>query len=465
LARLVIVSNRVSLPTDRSAQAGGLAVALREAMRGRGGLWFGWSGQVTDAPTREPHVLESGRVTYVTADLERADHQHFYLGYANSTLWPLFHFRLGLVAYKRQDFEGYLRVNAQFAAMLAPRLLPDDLVWVHDYHFIPFAAELRKHGVTNRIGFFLHTPFPSADVMVALPHHDTLLRALCNYDVVGFQTDSMTHAFLDCVLELAGGRVRGDGDFEAYGMRGHAGAFPIGIDATGFARTAERAADSPEALRLKGSLAGRKLIIGVDRLDYSKGIPNRFEAIDSLLSAWPDYRRTFNYLQITPHSRGEVSQYRDLRRQLEATAGRINGQFAEFDWSPIRYINRSFSRATLAGFYRLARIGLVTPFRDGMNLVAKEFVAAQDSNDPGVLILSHLAGAARELDASLLVNPFDVDAIAAALNRALGMSLDERRERWRQMSAAVWRNTIATWHHAFVAALEAAPQIAIASGD
>ena len=457
MARLVIVSNRVRLPTDRSAQAGGLAVALREALRRSGGLWFGWSGEVVDGPVGEPQSAESGRVSYVTVDLSQADHAHFYVGFANSTLWPLLHFRLGLLDYKRADFEGYLRVNAQFAALLAPRLEPDDLVWVHDYHFIPLAAELRKLGVQNRIGFFLHTPFPSADVLVALPHHDVMLRALCSYDLVGFQTDATKHAFLDCLVTLGGGKRSENGAFEAYGLRGRSGAFPIGIDAKGFAELALRASGSAETQRLRGSLAQRTLIIGVDRLDYSKGIPNRFHAIDSLLSAWPDHRRRFNYLQITPHSRGEVTQYRDLRRQLESSAGRINGQFAEYDWSPIRYINRGFTRATLAGFYRLARIALVTPFRDGMNLVAKEYVAAQDAEDPGVLILSHLAGAAHELTAALIVNPFDVDDIAAALHRALAMPLEERRERWTQLADAVWHNTITTWHQAFVTALKAAP--------
>ena len=461
LARLVIVSNRVRLPNDRSAQAGGLAVALREALRRPGGVWFGWSGQVVDGEAAAPRDVVSGRVRYVTVDLSRTDHAQFYVGYANSTLWPLLHFRLGLLEYKRPEFEGYLRVNARFAALLAPHLEPDDLVWVHDYHFIPLAAELRKRGVTNRIGFFLHTPFPSADVLVALPHHDTLLRALCTYDLVGFQTDMAKHAFLDGVVTLAQGTRRDDGGFEAYGLRGRAATFPIGIDAKGFADLAQRASNSAETQQLKESLAQRKLVIGVDRLDYSKGIPNRFNAIDNLLSTWPERRRAFNYLQITPHSRGEVSQYRDLRRQLEATAGRINGQFAEFDWSPIRYINRSFTRATLAGFYRLARIGLVTPFRDGMNLVAKEFVAAQDPKDPGVLVLSQLAGAAQELQTALIVNPFDIDEIAAALNRALGMSIEERRDRWAEMSGAVFRNTISTWHQSFIAALRTAASASV----
>jgi len=458
LPRLVIVSNRVSFPTERSNQAGGLAVALREAIERRGGVWFGWSGHVAGTTATEPHVAHAGRVTYLTVDLGNADHQAFYIGYANSTLWPLLHFRLGILEYKREEFEGYLGVNAKLAAILAPRLEPDDLVWVHDYHFFPFAAELRKLGVSNRIGFFLHTPFPPADVLIALPHHATLLRALSAYDLLGFQTDMTTRAVLGCITALAGGNAGPDGRFEAFGAHGRALTFPIGIDTKAFAASALRAAASPEALRLKTSLAGRRLIIGVDRLDYTKGIPKRFESIECLLSQRPDFRRTFNYLQISPHSRGEVAQYRAMRRELESTAGRINGQFAEFDWSPIRYINRSFSRRTLAGFYRLARIALVTPFRDGMNLVAKEFVAAQDRDDPGILILSHLAGAAQELHQALVVNPFDVDEIAEALKRALEMTVEERRERWEGMWATVNTQTVTTWHRSFVAALSMEPE-------
>jgi len=332
-------------------------------------------------------------------------------------------------------------------------LRPDDLIWVHDYHLVPFGAELRRLGARQRIGYFLHTPFPPAQVMVALPHHRRLMESLCAYDLIGFQTPADLRAFTGYIRDVARGSVDNDGCFSAFGQQARAAVFPIGIDTENFAQMARQATASAEAKRLEQSLSGRRLIIGVDRLDYSKGIPNRFDAIEGLLSDWPEHRGTFNYLQIAPHSRGEVAQYRALRRVIEAAAGRINGKFAEFDWTPIRYVNKGMTRATLAGFYRIARVGLVTPFRDGMNLVAKEFVAAQDAADPGVLILSEFAGAARELDAALVINPYDLDAMSAALHRSLIMPFDERRERWQTMMAAVRDNTVATWSDAFLSAL------------
>jgi trehalose 6-phosphate synthase len=426
---------------------------LREALRRSDGVWFGWSGEIAPVTSRTPHVATASKVTYVTVDLGEAHHHEYYVSYSNSTLWPLLHYRLGLVEYRRHAFEGYLEVNRHLARTLMPLLRPDDIVWVHDYHLVPFGAELRRLGAQHRIGYFLHTPFPAAEVMVALPHHRRLMESLCAYDLIGFQTASDLRAFAGYIGAIARGSISADGCFSAFGQHSRAAAFPIGIDTESFVELARQAAVSAEAKRLEQSLAGRRLIIGVDRLDYSKGIPNRFEAIDGLLSDWPEHRGTFNYLQIAPHSRGEVAQYRALRRDIEAAAGRVNGKFAEFDWTPIRYVNKSSTRATLAGFYRLARVGLVTPLRDGMNLVAKEFVAAQDPTDPGVLILSEFAGAARELDAALIVNPFDLDAMGAALHRALVMPLEERQERWEAMIAAVRKNTITTWRESFLAAL------------
>jgi trehalose 6-phosphate synthase len=448
----VIVSNRLQLPGERGSRAGGLAVAMRDAVHRAGGLWFGWSGTVADGMT-EPHLARSGKVDYATVDLTRTDYEQYYLGYANGTLWPLFHYRLGLMHYGQEAFEGYLRVNARMARQLRPLLQPDDLIWVHDYHLIPLGARLRELGIGNRIGFFLHTPFPSIDVLSALPHYELLVEALGAYDLVGFQTEASTEAFLGCVARTSNGQRLGSGAFAVAGRRSRAATFPIGIDTESFARLAANSANSAEALRLTESLAGRHLIIGVDRLDYSKGIPPRFEATEGLLSTHPEHRRTFNYLQITPHSRAELTQYRTLRRELEALAGRVNGKFAEFDWSPIRYVNKSFSQQTLAGFYRAARVGLVTPLRDGMNLVAKEFVAAQDPLNPGVLVLSRFAGAAQELHDALLINPIDTAEMAAALHRALDMPLAERQERWRAMMAVLRRNTLERWCDCFLAAL------------
>jgi trehalose 6-phosphate synthase len=464
LARLVIVSNRVSRPSTRATPqaAGGLAVAMRDALRASGGMWFGWSGEVVEHATGTPQIQSQGGITYVTIDLGRDEHRDYYLDFANSTLWPLLHYRLGLIVYRRHAFERYREVNRRLARTLCTLLQPDDLVWVHDYHLIPLGAELRELGVANRVGFFLHTPFPPPEVLEALPHHETLVRALCAYDLVGFQTEDGVRAFLACIERFAHGRDLGDGVYSAYGVRSRAAAFPISIDTEAFERLAERVANAPETQRLRESLAGRALVIGADRLDYSKGIPNRCEAIDALLTEWPQYRSRFQYLQVTPHSRAEVAQYRALRREVESAVGRVNGRFAEFDWTPIRYINKSLSRRTLAGFYRLARIGLVTPLRDGQNLVAKEFVAAQDPSDPGVLILSRFAGSARELDQALLVNPIDIDDIAAALHRGFEMPLAERQERWAAMMSVLRRNDLTYWRESFVAALRASVPVAAA---
>jgi trehalose 6-phosphate synthase len=457
MSRLIVVSNRVAIPSSGPARAGGLAVAMREALQASGGLWFGWSGEIAEKPDTRPRIASRGKIAYIVTDLSPEEHELYYGNYANSALWPLFHFRLGLIEYRRKAAQVYFEVNRRFAALLAPLIGPDDLVWVHDYHLIPLGAALRERGIKNRIGFFLHTPFPPPEVVAALPRHTQLIEAMCAYDVLGFQTDDHRIAFERCIVDIAGAAVAADGHFRVHERSARAATFPIGIETEAFADLAKKALGTSEMQRLESSLGGRPLILGVDRLDYSKGIPQRFEAVEALLNDYPEKRGQFAYLQITPHSRSEVSQYRALRRQIEALAGRINGAFAEFDWSPIRYVNRSFTRATLAGFLRRSRIGFVTPLRDGMNLVAKEYVAAQDPDDPGVLILSCFAGAAKELHEALLVNPLDIDAMAIALQRALDMPLDERKARWQAMFAVLQRNTISVWTARFLAALAGDP--------
>lgn len=446
----------------RGERAGGLAVALRDALRARSGLWFGWSGEVAEATSPTPHLTHSGRVRYATLDLGQADHEQFYNGFANGTLWPLLHYRLGLLEFRRENLEGYLRVNEAFAEALRPLLRPDDLIWVHDYHLIPLAASLRSRGVGNKIGLFLHTPFPPPAVFTALPRYEILAKAFTAYDLVGLQTEDDRVNLRNVIALHRRCAVTPEGDLELGAQRLLLRAIPVGIDAESLTTMAETASNGPEARRLVDSLAGRRLIIGVDRLDYSKGLPQRFEAYERLLTEFPQHRSKVTFMQIAPVSRGEVRQYRELRRDLERLAGRINGKFAEFDWVPVRYLNRAFGRNILAGFFRHARVGFVTPLRDGLNLVAKEYVAAQDAADPGVLILSRFAGAARELDEALLVNPFDVDAMAEAVHRALAMPLGERQERWRAMSRIVAVNTAAAWQETFLHVLESVPMPAAA---
>jgi trehalose 6-phosphate synthase len=453
MARLVIVSNRVPNPQERGPRAGGLAIGVADALKDDG-LWFGWSGEIAPATSETAVKVAAGKVTYATIDLSQEDYDRFYVGYANSTLWPLLHFRLGLIEFKREDLDGYFSVNRAFAAALARELRPDDLIWIHDYHLIPLGQELRRLGVTNKIGYFLHIPFVPASLFAALPQGDALLRAFCSYDVVGFQTEEHQRDFLDCMKQGLGLEPDGDGIVTSAEGRTQVIANPIGIDARAFAAMANKAERSVETKRLVSSLVERDLVIGVDRLDYSKGLPHRFDAFGRLLQRFPELRQKVSYLQIAARSRQDVQEYRDLRRSLDRKAGNINGRFAEFDWVPLRYMVRPVSRNTLAGFFRVAKVGLVTPLRDGMNLVAKEFIAAQDHTDPGVLILSRFAGAAEDLKEALIVNPYDPDEIADAMHQALTMPIEERQDRMEHLRARVFTNTAEAYSRKFIERLK-----------
>ena len=453
MARLVVVSNRVPLPSERGPRAGGLAVALADALR-PGSLWFGWSGKRATDTDEAPRQQKAGGITYATIDLSEADYRAFYVNFANGALWPLLHFRLGLMNFRREDYDGYRAVNRQFAQALAPLLQDDDLVWVHDYHLLPLGEELRQLGVRNRIGFFLHTPFVPPAVLQVLPRAAELLNDLCSYDVVGFHTHFYWQAFLDCAREIIGAAIDDDGGCTYRGRRVQAIVDPIGIDAAGFAATAAHAARSADAARLRESLADRLLAIGVDRLDYSKGLVNRFEAVGRLFTRYPEHRRKVSFLQVAARSREDARDYQRLHRELDRIVGDTNGRFSEFDWTPLRYMTRAVRRQTLAGFFRIARLGLVTPLRDGMNLVAKEYVAAQDPADPGVLILSQFAGAAEELTDALIVNPFDADEIADAIHEGLAMPLDERIRRHQALWERVHDTTASKYCATFLAHLE-----------
>ncbi|RYI86292.1 MAG: trehalose-6-phosphate synthase, partial [Acetobacteraceae bacterium] len=361
MSRLVIVANRVPNPRERGATAGGLAVALKDAMSRREAMWFGWSGQTADATATEPTLTVRGKLTYATLDLGRQDYRHYYQGFANATLWPTLHYRLGLALFQRADYAGYRAVNAAFATALAPLLRPDDLVWTHDFHLFPFGAELRRLGCTQRQGFFLHIPFPPYGLFSALPKSDELLADLAAYDVIGVQTE-------DDAANLRGALIAVGEAAAAERVT----AFPVGIDAEAFRKLAETALSRADTRRFEQSLMKRSLIIGVDRLDYTKGLPQRFAGYAQLLARFKAHHGKVTYLQVAPVSRGDVAQYRSLRRELDEWVGRINGQHAEPDWAPLRYMTRAVPRPTLAGFMRIAKVGLVTPLRDGMNLVAKE---------------------------------------------------------------------------------------------
>lgn len=458
MSRLVVVSNRVAPIDEGKTAAGGLAVAVLSALSESGGIWFGWNGETVTTPPPKPDLITVDNLTYATIGMTRRDYTEYYIGFANSTLWPLFHYRLDLTSFNRRQYRGYLRVNNRFAKALAPMLRMDDTVWIHDYHLIPMAAELRHMGVSHPIGFFLHTPLPALEILLALPRHEDLMRALCAYDLVGFQTVNDLAAFHDYIVLEANGEVRPDGVVTAFGRTLRADVFPIGIDVESVAKLSAAHANSEETRRLKAVLHGRTMIIGVDRLDYSKGLVERFHAFERMLEQHPEHNGNVTFMQVAPPSRGDVGGYAEIREELETTAGHINGRFADFDWVPIRYLNRSFERDHLTCFYRNSRVGLVTPLRDGMNLVAKEYIAAQDPKDPGVLILSRFAGAVHELQEAVIVNPYDLDGVANALNAALGMPLKERQERWRTLFNRLQRHDIHAWRRDFLAALQHQPQ-------
>ncbi|KGB98493.1 alpha,alpha-trehalose-phosphate synthase (UDP-forming) [Burkholderia metallica] len=459
MSRLIIVSNRVAPISEGEPAAGGLAIGVYDALKETGGMWFGWSGEVvaSGAPQPQIRIEERGPVTFATVGLSRRDYDQYYRGFSNATLWPAFHYRADLIQYDRHEFDGYRRVNVWLAQQLVPLLQDDDVIWVHDYHLIPFARALRDAGVKNRIGFFLHIPFPAAQVLVNVPPHRELVESLCAFDLLGFQTEPDLRAFCDYVEFEADGEVEHDGHtvrVRAFGQTLRAAAYPIGVYPDEIASLAQAGEHGKAVRTLATSLRGRQLIMSVDRLDYSKGLVERFRAFEKLLEHQASIRNRVSFLQIAPSTRADLRAYQDIRLQLEAESGRINGRYAELDWAPILYIHRQYDRQVLAALYRLARVGFVTPLRDGMNLVAKEYVSAQNPDDPGVLVLSRFAGAARELTGALIVNPIDIDGMADALSQALTMPLAERRARYADMIAQLRENNVSVWRDNFLRDLQ-----------
>ncbi|SFM92871.1 trehalose 6-phosphate synthase [Izhakiella capsodis] len=450
MSRLVVVSNRIALPEGGKASAGGLAVGVLDALESTGGLWFGWNGEISETAVEAPlKTQEHGGITYVSFGLEQGDYDRYYLQFSNAVIWPAFHYRLDLVQYQCDAWEGYCSVNRLLATRLQPLLKPDDTLWIHDYHLLPFAAELRKLGVSNPIGFFLHIPFPSPEIFNALPPHETLLSSLCHYDLLGFQTEIDRLAFLNSVSQITRLESRGAKQHHAFDNDFATEVYPIGIEPENIKKMASGPLP-PKMAAMKRDLGEIKNIIACERLDYSKGLPERFLAYEALLENYPQHRSHIRYTQIAPTSRGDVQAYQDIRHQLETEAGRINGKYGTLDWTPLYYLNQHFDRRLLMKIFRLTDVALITPLRDGMNLVAKEYVAAQNPDDPGVLVLSRFAGAANELTSALIVNPYDRDNVAAALHDALTMPREERIKRYKEMMAVLRRNDIATWGKTFL---------------
>lgn len=455
MSRLIIVSNRVADPRD--AAPGGLAIALEEALHRHGGLWFGWGGTVTDEPTAQLETRQWGPVTVVTTELQRSDHDSYYSGYCNNVLWPVFHNRLDLAEFDPGFYEGYQRVNRQFARQLQPLLQEGDVIWVHDYHLIALAAELRALGCKQRIGFFLHIPFPPLVALSAVPHHQALMQSLLAYDLIGLQSKQDLQHFESYVLKQADGQIGHGPHYKAHGLHTRCEVFPIGIDARAFTALT----GTPEAQQVQETMrreyGKRRLVIGIDRLDYSKGLPERIHAFRDLLCRHPSHRRSATLVQIGSPTREYLQAYTAIRTQFESLCGSINGDYGELDWMPVRYIHQVLTRKHLAGLCRSAAVGLVTPLRDGMNLVAKEFIAAQDPANPGVLVLSQFAGAAEQLHEALLVNPYDIQATANAIDLALQMPLSERQARHQRLLARVQQQDVHWWCQRFLSALTPSP--------
>src|ERR1700681_2292133 len=455
VVNLVVVSNRVARGKANEPMTGGLAAALLPVVEKSGAIWVGSSGRVRDGAQKEPfaEIEALGAGALAMLDLPAAHYGGYYEGFANSALWPALHSRTDLISASQEDYLSYREVNAFMARALLRFKKPDTVFWVQDYHFLALGAELRDLGVTQPIGFFLHTPWPTRAIMEGVPHHRELVEAMLAYDLIGFQTEDDRESFLGYISCDLGLEVE-DGVVTSRHGTSRIAVFPIGIDPEKFAVQAAKAMSHPDVSRLRRGLTGEKLAIGVDRLDYSKGLINRIDAFDRMWTLQPALRRTVSLLQIATPSRGTIEAYGNLQNELAKLVSDVNGRHGEVDWTPIRYLNKGFSQTVLSGLYRTAQVGVVTPLRDGMNLVAKEYVAAQNPADPGVLVLSKFAGAANELDTALQVNPHDIDGMARTIATAVSMPLTERRMRWGAMMVNLRAGTIQQWFSDCVDALQ-----------
>lgn len=447
MGRLICLSNRLPLgPTP----SGGLVVALADALAERGGVWIGTSGELSETPETRFTEIEGGPFRRLAFDLSPEEQASYYHGYSNSVLWPLFHGRTDLLDIRGEYLTGYKEVNRRLAKMLLEVLEPDDRIWVHDFHLLPLAHDLRVLGAENRMGFFLHTPFPTPLALQALPNGPELCTWLAHYELVGLQAERDVRNCMDAMVQIGGATELAGGFIHLAPRQVRIAAFPVAIDAAEFRTLAEeQVTQLPEGL----VKPNRRLMIGVDRLDYTKGVPQRFRAFGEFLDRHEEWHRHVSLIQISPPTREGVTAYDDIRQETEHLSGQINGTFADITWAPIRFINRPVLREVLAGLYRAADIALVTPLMDGMNLVAKEFVAAQAPEDPGVLILSQFAGAAEQLVDALTVNPHDPEQMATAMMTALAMPLSERRRRHAGMMQLLLKKDVHWWSKGFLTAL------------
>lgn len=460
--KLILVSNRLPISVHRGStgpevrtSSGGLATGLRGLHEKGNGVWLGWNGLsgTLDAAELEQVAQKMRELRLESVDIPPDELKRFYEDFSNGVLWPLLHYLVDRMPLYTQDFEVYKRVNERFADAVAAHAGPDDLIWVHDYHLMLLPAMLRKRLPTARIGFFLHIPFPSSEVFRILPWREEILRGMLGADLIGFHTFSYARHFTTSILRLLG--LEPQIDQLAYeGRQVRIGSFPMGIDVAHFEGLGSSVAVGAEAASIREAAAGKKILLGVDRLDYTKGIPRRLLAVERLLEREPAWRGKLRLVQLSVPSRERVDEYQEFRQSVELLVGRINGAYGTVDDVPIHYLYRSVPPQQLVAMYRAADVMVVTPLRDGMNLVAKEFVASRTDGD-GVLVLSELAGASSELGEALMVNPYDIDQLATVLEQALMMPEDERRHRMETLRARVSSRTVHEWASGFVENLAA----------
>jgi len=468
IKRLVVVSNRLPVVFSKDEQqnwqvkpgSGGLVTALSPVLRNRGGVWIGWPGVDADGSSEVAAILDdsSRKAGYrlLQVDLTAAEVEKYYNGFANEVLWPLFHDLVTLCRFEPEYWPAYEEVNRKFAEAIAASTDPGDYVWVHDYHLMLVASKLRQLNVNHPIGFFLHIPFPPLDGFIKLPWRGDVLRAMLQYDLLGFQTMRDVRNFLQCVrLLIPESRTKGEGTvvkLRTPNRELRVGAFPISIDFNDFVRRAGQEETQREVERIEGLLPQHKLMLGVDRLDYSKGIPLRIRAFGEALANYPELRGRLVLFQVVVPSRLDAERYQRLKKEIDRLVGEINGKYTEAGWTPVHYLFRSLTQEELLALYRRGDIALITPLKDGMNLVAKEYCSCS-LDDNGVLILSEFAGAAAQMSKdALLVNPFDIEGTAAAIHRAFDMPPDERRLRMRRLRRSIQRSDIFHWLNTFLRA-------------
>ena len=466
MERLIVVSNRLPYVLKRKpdgwglkAGSGGLVTALLPVLRDRGGLWIGWPGVTEPVPQLNDILQEAAADAGYSLKpvlLSSDDYDRYYNGYSNETIWPLFHDMESQCNFDPEYWHAYVKVNRRFAEAVAQEAGPADFVWIHDYQLLDVAHHLREDKNCPDLAFFLHIPFPPPDIFLKLPERQAVLDSLLAYDLVGFQTLRDRRNFIQCVRTLLRGvRVRSEGhlhSIQSAGHETHVGTFPIGIDARDFAERAASPQVEIEYRRILSHFGDRQLVLGIDRLDYTKGIPHRLRAFRDLLERFPEVRGRINLIQVVVPSREGIPRYDDLKHEIDQLVGQINGRFTQMGWVPVHYMFRSLEPRELLAFYRAAQIALVTPLKDGMNLVCKEFCACSIEED-SVLILSQFAGAAAQLGrAALVVNPYDVEQTADAIYNAYRMDAGERKYRMRRLRSNIQSQDVFWWVDSFMRA-------------